>query len=183
MQHVADLRTGIQQRREGSFTSDEGLIEAGRPGEDRSPAGHPLARPVHKPFQEPFPPAHRDGRAAGGRPNLTRGRHLEMPQVVKPAHDGRKQPARPLWFIQFFQEQPEVARTRQLRLPGYPDAGPATAGPAYDISRAPALTAFRADAMDGVRRRPATPGLSLNDADLRRQLEGIMEVSDAGRGC
>ena len=86
MQHVADLRTGIQQRREGPFTSDEGLIEAGLPGENRPPAGYPPARPVHEPFQQPFPPAHRDGRAAGGRPNLTRGRHLEMPQVIKPAH-------------------------------------------------------------------------------------------------
>ena len=108
MQHVADLRTGIQQHREGPFTSDEGLIEVGRPGEDRAPAGHPLARPVHEPLQEPFPPAHRDGRAADGRPNLTRGRHLEMPQVVKPAQESRKKPAPP-WFIQVFQEQPEVA--------------------------------------------------------------------------
>ena len=127
MQHVADLRTGIQQHREGPFTSDEGLIEAGRPGQDRAPAGHPPARPVHQPFQEPFPPAHRDGRPASGRQNLTPGRHLEMPQVVKPAQEGRKKPAPP-WFIQVFQEQPEVTlgdrvspaqRVTHLQHPGH----------------------------------------------------------------
>jgi hypothetical protein len=92
MHNVADLRTGIQQRSEGAFTSGEEPVELGRPGEHRPPAGHPLARTVHEPGQEPFPPAHRDGGTAGGRQHLARARPRQLPQSVEPAQQHRKKP-------------------------------------------------------------------------------------------
>ena len=132
MQHVADLRTGIQQHREGSFTSDEGLIEAGRRAPGPRASGPPPARPVHEPFQEPFPPAHRDGRAASGRRNLTRGRHLEMPQVVRPGAEraGRSRAAAVVHPGLPGTARSDAWRSRKPRPARYPPPAPwAQAGP------------------------------------------------------